>query len=796
MLVRRRSVALTWLISYLAILLLPLMISFFVYTVSSRTLKSEIHQANSSLLSQVREVMDNYFQAMQRLNFELTWNVRVQELLYSNKYSAYPNEYNYDTYRISQDMRSYQSAYSLVDLFYIYLKNTNTVILPSLVREGGYTYSWLHSQGTLSYEQWLGIVSQQNFRGFIPMDRLDEQGVMRKTVAYISPYSPLDNNGSPATNVIMIDQNRILDAIENVELFSKGHVFILNDQNRVLVSNSDEAAAKAISFDQMSSSAGIQYATVQGRSYEVMYMKSERSGLKYVSMIPSTLYWEKAELVRSLTIASSLVSLLGGVLLTTFFVRRNYNPLRRLVQAFSGKSDVGFGAGGNEFHYLQQAFASTLVKMDTLQLQLQRQNRILRNNFLVRLLKGRLDGTIPVAESFAAFDMRTDSDDYAVLLLYVESVDAFYGRVEGMESPEKRKLLQFIITNVVEEIAGQQNNGYVAEVDEALACLINFRTGQAEDRAAELLRIAREAQRFLADHYAIYLTLSISAVHSTIGEIPQAYQEALDAMEYKLVMGSKEILSYEALRRQSAEEGEVGYYYPLRIEQQLINYLKVGDYAKSMETLDEIIRGNFDRPAVSVAFARCLMLNLVSTMIKAVSEIGSLQESFLVRNPKRISKLMACETIQEMQEQMPHFIRTVCEYTAAQRQRHLLHTRQEALNERIGQITALIREQYQDPNLNISLIGARFDMKPAYLSKLFKDHTGEGLLDFINKTRIEHAKRLIGENNKSVSDAAGCVGFNDVNAFIRTFKKYEGITPGKYKEIAMERRLHGDAASG
>jgi two-component system response regulator YesN len=37
-----------------------------------------------------------------------------------------------------------------------------------------------------------------------------------------------------------------------------------------------------------------------------------------------------------------------------------------------------------------------------------------------------------------------------------------------------------------------------------------------------------------------------------------------------------------------------------------------------------------------------------------------------------------------------------------------------------------------------------------------------------------------------VGEAAACVGFNDVNAFIRIFKKVEGITPGKYKEMLDE----------
>ncbi|ASA19840.1 helix-turn-helix domain-containing protein [Paenibacillus donghaensis] len=60
---------------------------------------------------------------------------------------------------------------------------------------------------------------------------------------------------------------------------------------------------------------------------------------------------------------------------------------------------------------------------------------------------------------------------------------------------------------------------------------------------------------------------------------------------------------------------------------------------------------------------------------------------------------------------------------------------------------------------------------------------GEGLLDTINKKRIDGSKQLMTEKRLAVNEAAEKSGFNDVGTFIRTFKKIEGITPGKYKEI-------------
>ncbi|MNC71576.1 Arabinose operon regulatory protein [compost metagenome] len=81
------------------------------------------------------------------------------------------------------------------------------------------------------------------------------------------------------------------------------------------------------------------------------------------------------------------------------------------------------------------------------------------------------------------------------------------------------------------------------------------------------------------------------------------------------------------------------------------------------------------------------------------------------------------------------------------------------------------------------MIGKQFDLKPSYLSQIFKNLTGEGLLDYIGKHRVEMAKLLLREQSMSITEISRLVGFTEAATFIRVFKKYEGITPGKYKDL-------------
>lgn len=777
-----RSVLLTWSLSYVAVLLLPVVLSAIVYIESSKMMTDEIHLANHSLMEQLRQLMDKRIEAMDRLNFELTWNPKVRELVDQYKYLTFPEDYMYDLSSTTKDLVLYQSAYSeVVDLFYVYLASRDTVLLPGLYRDAKFAFEEHHGSAGIGYEDWIQILRSKNFKGFIPLSRTNESGSPVTALAYINTYFYEDGKPSGA-NVIVIDQSKILTAIHNIEAFNKGHVLIADEKNKVLVTSSDAALPADLPFEKLGSG-GMFLWESEGRRYEVFNIPSAVSKLLYISIIPSEVYWKKSELIRKLTYMSIAASLVGGGLLTYIFLRKNYHPVQRLVRAYKNKLSVR-EKGNNEFHFIQQAADSMLNEMDHMKLEMKRQHYALRSNFITRLLKGKQENGLPLAESLSAFEMRLLSENFAVLLFYMEDHEIFLERVQGKSTAEKLWLLQFIVTNVVEELVNARHRGYLTEADDALACLVSLSETSEQEQSNDLLRMAQSAKEFLADKYSIYITVSVSRVHRGLDQVHQAYQEALYAMEYKLVMGKQEILSYEEIEKYNIRaETDSGYFYPLQNEQQLINYVKVGDFSSAKAALEEVLETNFGKHSVAVPVARCLVLDLVGTLIKSIGELGGEQENILIQNPRRIDRIASAETLAEMREQLTGLLQEACEYAGAKRLQNVQLNRQRALDGLIGEVSAFINEHYADPDLNVSVLGQRFDMKPTYLSKLFKDYAGDGLLEMINRKRIERAKQLMAEKRLTVSEAAGRSGFNDVGTFIRTFKKIEGITPGKYKEI-------------
>ena len=69
----------------------------------------------------------------------------------------------------------------------------------------------------------------------------------------------------------------------------------------------------------------------------------------------------------------------------------------------------------------------------------------------------------------------------------------------------------------------------------------------------------------------------------------------------------------------------------------------------------------------------------------------------------------------------------------------------------------------------------------AQFFKAFQREMGESPLHFINRERLQLAKRKLLSEGKSVTDACFESGFSSLNYFSRLFRKMEGITPTEWR---------------
>ena len=96
-----------------------------------------------------------------------------------------------------------------------------------------------------------------------------------------------------------------------------------------------------------------------------------------------------------------------------------------------------------------------------------------------------------------------------------------------------------------------------------------------------------------------------------------------------------------------------------------------------------------------------------------------------------------------------------------------------------------IERNYNDPQLNVSLVADRLGVSIAYLSRCFKKNGTENISDYLTDYRIAKAKELLslsGSEEVSVSEVSMLCGFGSLRTFMRVFKASEGITPGQFRQ--------------
>ena len=189
--------------------------------------------------------------------------------------------------------------------------------------------------------------------------------------------------------------------------------------------------------------------------------------------------------------------------------------------------------------------------------------------------------------------------------------------------------------------------------------------------------------------------------------------------------------------------------------------LKANDFGGIDRILDEIARDGWKEFTVRSALRLCNSIFSISiTQDKEDYYIYSIEQ--LVNTYK---------DFQEMLRQMKDFLQEcragVKEDTAF-------------TNVAFMKLMKYINENYKS-EISLSSAARVLNMNSNYVSQLFKKEAGITFVHYITQKRLEDAKKLLLTTQKPLTDIALDVGFNDTFYFVKTFKKFVGMTPGQYR---------------
>ncbi len=90
-------------------------------------------------------------------------------------------------------------------------------------------------------------------------------------------------------------------------------------------------------------------------------------------------------------------------------------------------------------------------------------------------------------------------------------------------------------------------------------------------------------------------------------------------------------------------------------------------------------------------------------------------------------------------------------------------------------------QMHYEEKLSLEYVAEKVYLSASYLSRLFRQETGENFKDYLIRIRIDAAKKMLKEECLNINQIADATGFANSKYFSRVFREETGQTPSEYR---------------
>lgn len=752
---KNKSVKNVWLATYITLFLLPLIICIILFLLVDRTIEKQVNNSNYFALKQIQQYMDTLARDTERIAGDLVINNRVEKIR-SFQAEMTPEE-RYDVVTLNRDManRNYGSE---VEEVYIYFRKIDTVISNKNVMDSSDFFDLFAQSYGMDANEFKKINEKQYKGSYINLNSKNKKLVYMLTL-------PVNTSINESVNIaVVLDESKLLDMIKDMKNINDGKLTIVDKNNQVILSSDNIDALQKLKYNSLKDDSSVQYNKLKGSKVAISHIDSSIESWKYIYVMPTSEYWRQLENYRKLVVFGVLICLIISCTIAYYLFRKNYEPIKTLLKYLSGYQQNNIDTF-NEYNIIQNAIMKSIDERKEFDKWRSFQKRVSNEKYLKELLTGDI---LEYSLDNNFVDIKFSSDYFSVTAFAIEIDKPF--TMFNSNPAEAFELLHFVVYNILNELLQNMCQIYTVNINSVIFCLMNF-SSKDEEYILKLKEVVIKAQEIIKKYYKIDFIIAVGNIYEGKDFIKQSYRETRQLLEFKEIVGGEDIMVYDE-SKEFLNENNYNYFYPFELEEALINALKSGDFLRITNLLEEIFNYNLKERTLSSNMAQCLKCNIISTLINTLDNITNSSGKKYHDEIISLEQIIQCKSLYTVKERLLITLKDVCEKINSDKK----------AGRQIGEnVILFIKENYKDENLNISAIADNFHLHPTYISKLFRQQVGEGLLDFVNRIRIEEAKKLIVSEKYNLEYISKEVGYSNVKTFTRAFTKIEGITPGKYR---------------
>ncbi len=749
------------------ILLVSAFLEVLLYTVSSNALTAQISNQKIQTLQQTRNSTDVNLKDIEKANLSLAADSRL--LNFST--NPFGNNYYWTNQAITA-LRELKNANRTIYSVYVYVPLYDIII----TSDDG----WWKSSNFYDLE-WKRDLRWKRDTNWLPTRLIHTYaGDTINVVSLVMPL-PIGTNltGNNALLITNISESVIYHLISNQSPLQSEETSIISADGRV-ISQSDKPtlgkfytdlpALSEVSLDEIGESFT---GSVKSQKYLAWQVKSSYNGWRYVNWVDEADVLMPVFQLRIPLFVFGALSICLGLIVAFMVAARIYRPISRVVETVrtssgSEANSQGDMDQGSDLEYLHSSFVSMAEKNRNLTAALDENQVHLQETFLQELLIGVISEEKELDKKLIDIDPGFFDQGVYVIVIGIDK----YNLLSVHETGRQRDTWNSVIKKIIAEQLTPLRSYRVVQTDRDKYAAV-IRPGIAPD---QVILLAKQMVDNVRQTLPLTVTVGVALHTWPVDELSRAYVQALDLIRFRVMLSGDRVIT----DREFGSDHNFDVPFSPSLQDDVTQYIHTANIERAKKEIDHIIAAVQKAPNCSPEYLYEVMYSFLGDAVRGISKNGWTVQEIFGEQADLYRGLLDNENIQDM----GIWLKDILQHCAF----FLEHKKEKGAQDIVNTVIKYMQQHFNQ-DIRLSAIADQVYLSQWYLSRRFREETGQTFMGYLTGLRIEKAKEMLHNPDFRISDIAAEVNLGNDSNFIKTFKKIEGVTPGQYRSKFIDENL-------
>jgi|GEM_PF-2712554 len=502
--------------------------------------------------------------------------------------------------------------------------------------------------------------------------------------------------------------------------------------------------------------------THDGKKYYAFAYQSSYNHWYYIKLVSIDAITQQAKQIARTTFAICLIMVIAITAAAYGVSRRMYKPIRSLRELLIEGSEP-ISSKQDEMAVIHNNIMAIINNQNQLTSQVSNQLGQLKDFFVFKLLSGKVSAS-SIPEQIKSYSFRTEQPEMFVFVIRIFTLSGTSYR------DKDRDLMLFAINNIMQHLYRNQYLLTPVVVRDSQVTVIGSEAlGSDESRRNFVYREAEKITEAVTQYLNLKISIGISRHFGSYLDTERAFEEAQQALKYQLKLNDNGIYYLSDV----VTKGKATFMFPHFILDALLSAIHAGDAQQAEQLLHELLTSLFS-VELTLEEYHMHLYRLLSNIVIILDDYG-LSSSRISKSHALLFEYLVTINSYAVVEKwlMSDVISPIIKLIEEQ------HAEQQ--KSITNQVIEIIEKEYQ-LDLSFEEVARRINFHPTYIRKIFQKETGFTLSEYIQKYRVELAKKWLVETDMKVQAIADALGYSNAQNFIRLFRKLTNMTPGQYRE--------------